>query len=136
MCRKLVADLFTQWFNVKQKQRQNPDDVDDEDLSHMSTARDCLKQLFSDRLGYESAEAFMGTATSAKDPKVLKQLMTWTTEIHRMFIEEGQTSVHFTSATPEDLTEQYHPFTRECPNASFRGRPLRFTPWPLVQIVR
>lgn len=136
MCQKLVTDLFTQWFQVKQKQRQNPDDVDDNDLSHMSTARDCLKQLFANRLGGESAEAFMATATSAKDPKVIKQLITWTDNIHRMFIEEGETSVHFTSATPEDLIEQYHPFTRECPNASFRGKPLRFTPWPLVKIVR
>jgi hypothetical protein len=136
MCRKLVSDLFTQWFNVKQKQRQNPDDVDDEDLNQMSTARDCLKQLFADRLGSDGAETFMATATSASDPKVLKQLMIWTTDIHQKFVEEGETSVHFTSSTPEDLTEQYHPFTRECPNASFRGQPLNFTPWPLVKVVR
>jgi hypothetical protein len=136
VCLKLVRDLFTQWFRVKQKQSENPDDVDDQDLSHMATARDCLKQLFADRLGFDSAESFMGTATSANDPKVIKQLMSWTTEIYRMFIEDGETSVHFTSATPEDLTEQYHPFTRECPNASFKGKPLRFTPWPLVKIVR
>jgi hypothetical protein len=117
VCLKLVRDLFTQWFRVKQKQNENPDDVDDQDLSQMATARDCLKQLFADRLGFDSAESFMGTATSANDPKVIKQLMSWTTEIYRMFIEDGETSVHFTSATPEDLTEQYHPFTRECANA-------------------
>jgi hypothetical protein len=136
MCQKLVKDLFTQWFTVKQKQRQNPDDVDDEDLSQLATARDCLRQLFADRLGFDSAETFMSTATSANDPKVLKQLMTWTRDIHSMFIEDGETSVHFTAATPEELTELYHPFTRECPNASFKDKPLRFTPWPLVQIVR
>jgi hypothetical protein len=110
--------------------------VDDDDLNQMATARDCLKQLLADRPGFDSTEAFMGSATSAKDPKVLKQFMEWTTGIYHMFIEDGQTSVHFTSATPEDLTEQYHPFTRECPNASFNGKPLRFTPWPLVKIVR
>jgi hypothetical protein len=136
MCRKLVTDLFKQWFTVKEKQRHNPDEVDDEELSQMATARDCLKQLFSDRLGCDSAETFMSTATSASDPKVLKQLMTWTTDIHRTFVEDGETSVHFTAATPEELTELYHPFTRECPNASFQGQPLRFTPWPLVKIVR
>ncbi|KAH7093109.1 hypothetical protein FB567DRAFT_609442 [Paraphoma chrysanthemicola] len=136
MCRKLVRDLFTQWYTVKEKQRQNSDDVDDEDLSKMSTARDCLNQLFADRLGFDSSETFMATATSAEDPKVLKQFMSWTDDIHRMFIEDGETSVHFSSSTPETLTEQYHPFTRECPNASFKGKPLRFTPWPLVQIVR
>ena len=136
MCRKLVTDLFKQWFNVKQKQLQDPDDVDDVELSQMATARDCLNQLFADRLGFDSVETFMSTAASAEDPKVIKQLMTWTTDIHRMFIEDGETSVHFTSSTPEELTEMYHPFTRECQNASFRDRPLRFTPWPLVQIVR
>ncbi|KAH3960319.1 hypothetical protein HBH52_237480 [Parastagonospora nodorum] len=136
MCRKLVTDLFKQWFTVKQKQSQNPDDVDDEELSQMATARDCLNQLFADRLGFDSVENFMSTAASVNDRKVVKQLMTWTTEIHRMFIEDGETSVHFTSSTPEELTEMYHPFTRECQNASFRDRPLRFTPWPLVQIVR
>ncbi|KAH7083176.1 hypothetical protein BKA63DRAFT_584450 [Paraphoma chrysanthemicola] len=136
MCRKLVRDLFTQWYTVKEKQRQNSDDVDDEDLSKMSTARDCLNQLFADRLGFGSSETFMATATSAEDPKVLKQFMSWTDDIHHMFIEDGETSVHFSSSTPETLTEQYHLFTRECPNASFRGKPLRFTPWPLVQIIR
>jgi hypothetical protein len=121
---------------VKQKQIENPDEVDDDDLSKMATSRDCLKQLFADRLGFDSAEAFMSTASSANDLKVLNQLMKWTTDIHRMFIADGEQSVHFSSSTPEDLTEQYHPFTRECPNASYQGKPLRFTPWPLVQIVR
>jgi hypothetical protein len=136
MSRKLVKDLFTRWFVVKQKQRQNPEDVDDQDLSQMATSRDCLKQLFADRLEFHSAETFMSTATSANDPKVLNQFMKWTTDIHRMFVADGEQSVHFSSSTPEDLTEQYHPFTRECPNASYHGKPLRFTPWPLVQIVR
>jgi hypothetical protein len=136
MCQKLVKDLFTQWFYVKQKQRQDPDDVDDNDLSQMATARDCLKQLFADRPGFDGAETFMGTASSATDAKVLKQLMAWTSDIHNMFIEDGETSVHFTASTPEELTELYHPFTRECPSASFQGKPLRFTPWPLVKIVR
>jgi hypothetical protein len=136
MCRTLVKDLFTQWFHVKQKQNETPDDVDDQDLNQMATSRDCLNQLFADRLEFNSAEAFMSTATSANDPKVLTQLMSWTTDIHRMFIEDGEQSVHFSSSTPEDLTEQYHPFTRECPNASYKDKPLRFSPWPLVKIVR
>jgi hypothetical protein len=135
MCLKLTKDLFTQWFVVKQKQRENPDDVDDQDLSQMATSRDCLDQLFADRPEFDSAEAFMSTATSANDPTVLKQLKSWTTDIHRMFTDGSEQSVHFSSSTPEDLAEKYHPFTRECPNASYKGEPFRFTPWPLVQKV-
>jgi hypothetical protein len=132
----MVTDLFTQWYAVKQKQRQNPDDIDDEDLNQMKTARDCLQQMFADRLGHESIETFMATATSAADAKVVNQLSKWTIDIHQKFVPEGETSVNFGSSTPEDLIEHYHPFTREVPNASFRGEPLRFTPWPLVKIVQ
>lgn len=135
-CHKLVTDLFSQWYTVKQKQRQDPDEIDDNDLNQMSTARDCLKQLFADRLGSESAESFMETATSANDPKVLAKFLRWTDHIYQMFIDEGQSSVHFDASTPENLIEQYHPFTRECPNASFQNKPLNFTPWPLVRLVR
>jgi hypothetical protein len=92
--------------------------------------------MFANRLGQDSIEAFMGTATSTTDEKVIKQLRRWTMDIHRQFIPEGETSVCFGSSTPEGLTEQYHPFTREVPNASFRNEPLRFTPWPLVRMVR
>ncbi|CAO2655631.1 Nn.00g044340.m01.CDS01 [Neocucurbitaria sp. VM-36] len=136
VCRQLVKDLFTQWFLVKQKQRQNSDDVDDDDLNRMKTARDCIQQMFAERLGFETAENFMGNATSPNDMTVLGQLLKWTTDIHQKFIQEGQMSVYFEASTPETLMEQYHPFTREVPNASFRGQPLRFTPWPLVRIVR
>ncbi|KAJ4361430.1 hypothetical protein N0V95_001847 [Ascochyta clinopodiicola] len=136
MCRKLVTDLFSQWFHVKQKQRQDPDEIDDIELSQMSTARDCLQDLFADRLEFGSAEMFMGTATCVNDKKVLNQLLKWTTEIHQQFVKEGETSVHFEASTPETLTELYHPFTRPVPNASFEGKPLRFTPWPLVEIVK
>jgi hypothetical protein len=132
----MVTDLFSQWFRVKQKQTHDPEDVDDTDLSQMKTARECLQQMFADRLGLESAESFMSTATSPKDAKVLKQLLTWTTEIHRKFVPDGHTFVQFDASTPEKLIEQYHPFTREVPNASFRGQPLRFTPWPLVRLIR
>lgn len=44
--------------------------------------------------------------------------------------------MQFEASTPERLIEQYHPFTRAVPNASFRGAPLKFTPWPLVRLVR
>jgi hypothetical protein len=133
---KMVADLFSQWFRVKQKQLQDPESVDDTDLSQMKTARECLQQMFADRLGLESAEAFMSNAKSSKDSNVLNQLMKWTTDIHRQFIPDGQTFVQFDASTPERLIEQYHPFTREVSNASFRGQPLRFTPWPLVRLIR
>ncbi|KAF3034625.1 hypothetical protein E8E12_006678 [Didymella heteroderae] len=136
VCKNLVKGLFSQWYHVKAKQRENPDDVDDVELSQMSTARDCLQELFADRLEFGSAEMFMGTATSAKDPKVVNQLMNWTSEIHQQFIKDGETSVHFEASTPEELTEQYHPFTRSVPNASYDGKPLRFTPWPLVEVVQ
>lgn len=131
-----MKDLFTQWFKVKQKQRQNPDDVDDNELSQMSTARDCLQDLFADRLDSDSVETFMTTATSASDSKVLSQLLQWTTDIHQQFIQGGGSSVRFQASTPEALTELYHPFTRHVPNATYNGRPLRFTPWPFVEIVR
>jgi hypothetical protein len=121
---------------VKQKQKQNPDDVDDNELSQMSTARDCLSELFAHRLEFGSAEMFMGTATSTTDKKVLGQILKWTTEIHQRFVKPGETSVHFKASTPEALTELYHPFTRQVANASYEGEPLRFTPWPLVEVVQ
>lgn len=136
VCLKLVTDLFSQWFRVKQKQRHDPDDVDDNELSQMSTARDCLQELFADRLEFNSAEMFMGTAASVTDKKVLGQIQKWTREIHQRFVKDGETSVHFEASTPEALTEMYHPFTRQVANASFEGRPLNFTPWPLVEVVK
>ncbi|KAF2130344.1 hypothetical protein P153DRAFT_375119 [Dothidotthia symphoricarpi CBS 119687] len=136
VCRKLVTDLFSQWFRVKQKQRQNPEDVDDEDTSQMSTARTCLNDMFADRLGFESAEAFMSTATSADDPKVLGQFLKWTTDIHQMFVQDGETSVTFEASTPATLVEQYHPFTRAISVANFKGKPMRFSPWPVVKVIR
>ncbi|KAI8935499.1 hypothetical protein NX059_008069 [Plenodomus lindquistii] len=136
VCIKLVTDLFRQWFAVKQKQAQNADDVDDNDLSQMKTAQECLQQMFADRLGQDDIEGFMGTATSALDNKVLPQLLGWTADVRNMFVGEGETSVCFGSNTPENLIEQYHPFTRDVLHASFRGRPLGFTPWPLVRMVR
>ncbi len=129
-------DLFAQWYNVKQKQRQDPDDLDDEDLNQSKTARECLQQMFADRLEHAPIEKFMSTATSAKDQKVVKQLTTWTTTMHQRFIQPGNTSVCFESSTPENLIEQYHPFTKEVANASFQGKPLVCSPWPLVKIVR
>jgi hypothetical protein len=125
-----------QWYGVKHKQKQDPEEVDDNDLNQMKTARDCMQQMFANRLGQQSIEAFLSTATSATDYKVLGQLERWTTDIHRMFIADGETSIAFGSSTPEELIEQYHVFTREVSHASFRGEPLNFTPWPLVKIVQ
>ena len=42
----------------------------------------------------------------------------------------------FEASTPEELPQQYHPFTRSVANANFRGQPLRFTPWPFVEVVQ
>ena len=84
----------------------------------------------------------MGTAKSTNDSSFLTKLMKWTTDLHQMFVKDGQTivsfkaSVSFEASTPEKLIEQYRPFTREVANASFRGRPLRSTPWPLVRIIK
>ncbi|KAI4944142.1 hypothetical protein J4E91_008997 [Alternaria rosae] len=136
ICIKMVTDLFTQWYNVKQKQRQDADDLDDDDLDQIKTARDCLQLLFADRLEYGTIEKFLSTATSAKDQKVIKQLTIWTTKMHQDFIEPGQTSVCFESSTPENLIEMFHPFTKEVTNASFHGKPLTCSPWPFVKIVR
>ncbi|KAL6712302.1 hypothetical protein ACN47E_000179 [Coniothyrium glycines] len=136
VCHPLVKELFAQWFMVRSKQRQDPDDVDDRELDQLNTAQDCLQQLFAHRLGHESVEHFMGTATSPTDAKVFNQLIKWTDAIHNTFVEEGQMSISFTSNTPEDLIEQYHPFTREVPNATFKNQPLRYSPWPLVKLVR
>jgi len=136
VCVKLVTDLFRNWFTVKEKKEASPDDVDDEDLDKMNTARDCIQQMFADRLGQGDAESFMATATSADDVKVLNQLVVWTTDMRGTFLGESDTSVCFGSDGPEKLIEQYHPFTRESPHASFNGKPLKFTPWPLVRIVR
>ncbi|KAI4618246.1 uncharacterized protein J4E87_007914 [Alternaria ethzedia] len=136
ICIKMVTDLFTQWYNAKQKQRQDADDLDDKDLDQIKTARDCLQLLFADRLEYGTMEKFLSTATSAKDQKVIKQLTTWTTKMHQDFVKPGQTSVCFESSTPENLIEMYQPFTKEVTNASFQGKPLTCSPWPFVRINR
>lgn len=132
----MVTDLFTQWYNVKQKQRQDADDLDDKDLDQIKTARECLQILFADRLECGTIEKFLSTATSAKDQKVIKQLTTWTTKMHQYFVKPGQTSIHFESSTPENLIEMYQPFTKEVTNASFQEKPLTCSPWPFVRINR
>ena len=132
----MVTGLFTQWYNVKQKQRQDADDLDDKDLDQIKTARECLQLLFADRLEYGTIEKFLSTATSAKDQKVIKQLTTWTTKMHQDFVKPGQTSIHFESSTPENLIEMYQPFTKEVTNASFQRKPLTCSPWPFVKINR
>jgi hypothetical protein len=131
-----VKKLFTQWVKVKQKQKQYPEETDDDNLNQMKTARDCLQQMFADRLHYDSIEKLMSTATSPTDQKILKQLSAWTTSMHQRFVSPGKTSIQFESSTPENLIEQYHPFTKEVVNASFQGRALTCSPGPPVNIVR
>ncbi|KAF1833697.1 hypothetical protein BDW02DRAFT_598853 [Decorospora gaudefroyi] len=136
ICLKLVKDLFVQWYRANQKQRQDPDEMDDVDLNQMKTARDCLQQMFANHLDQAPIEKFMSTATSETDQKIITQLSTWTTGIHQRFVSIGETSVHFESSTPENLIEQYHPFTKDVANAIFRGNPMACSPWPLVKMVR
>lgn len=75
VCKKMVTDLFGRWYRVKQKQQEDPDDLDDEELGQLSTAADCFQQMFVEHLGTENSESFMGSATSADDPKVLGKLL-------------------------------------------------------------
>lgn len=136
LCQKLVRDLFNQWYEVKQKQRIDPDEIDDNDLNQIKTARDCLQQMFGNQLESGTIEQFMSAATSSNGQKLLRKLSTWTTNMHQLFLQEGENAVFFESSTPENLIEQYHPFTKEVANASFRGKPLTCSPWPLVRKVR
>jgi len=136
VCVKMVTDLFTQWYNAKQKQRKDPDDLDDEEVNRMTTAQECFRLLFANRLEQNNLEEFLSTATSARDQKIIKQLTVWTVAIHKEFVEPGKNFVYFESSTPENIKGMFHPFTANVANASFRGKPMTCSPWPFVKIVR
>jgi len=132
----MVTDLFTTWHTARQKQQNEADDLDDEDINGMSTAQECLEVLFANRPKDGTLEAYLSTASSAKDPNTLKQLTLWTNELHDEFLAEGKNFIYFESSTPEDIKGMFHPFTAKVANASFRGKPMTCSPWPFVKIVR
>ncbi|EUC43750.1 hypothetical protein COCMIDRAFT_6845 [Bipolaris oryzae ATCC 44560] len=132
----LVTTWFKQWFATQQRMVSDEEDVDDDDRARKDAALDCLNHLFAHRVAPESLEKFMFTSKSWKDSSVLSKLRKWTIEIHEQFVRDGELFVLLTSSTHSDMREQLRPFRMKAPNARFNGKPLSFSPWPFVEIIR
>lgn len=114
---------------------RDEEDVDD-DRARKDAALDCLNHLFAHHVAPVSLDDFMSASKSSKDSSVLLQLVKWTVEIHEQFVRDGELFVLLTSSTHSDMREQLRPFRMKAPNARFNGKPLSFSPWPFVEIIR
>ncbi|EUC34221.1 hypothetical protein COCCADRAFT_4365 [Bipolaris zeicola 26-R-13] len=132
----LVNIWFNQWFNTQQRMMSDEEDVDDDDRARKDAALDCLNHLFAYYVAPESLEDFMSASKSWKDSPALLKLQRWTGEIHEQFVRDGELFVPLTSSTHSDMREQLRPFRMKAPNARFNGKPLSFSPWPFVEIIR
>ncbi|KAF5853161.1 hypothetical protein GGP41_001665 [Bipolaris sorokiniana] len=131
----LVTTWFKQWFSTQQRMMRDEEDVDD-DRARKDAALDCLNHLFAHHVAPVSLDDFMSASKSSKDSSVLLQLVKWTVEIHEQFVRDGELFVLLTSSTHSDMREQLRPFRMKAPNARFNGKPLSFSPWPFVEIIR
>jgi len=132
----LVTNWFKAWFNTRQKMIEDEDSVDDEDKARKDAAFECLEHLFAHRVTCESLEDFMASSDSLQDSPVLRKLVQWTVEIHARFVSDGDLCMPFKSSTHNDMREQLRPFRMRAPNARFNGKPLPFSPWPFVEVIR
>ena len=133
----LVTNWFTIWFTTRQKLIDDEDSVDDKDRTLQDAALQCLNQLFASRVAPESLEGFMSTGKTLEDNSALKQLVHWTVEIHQQFVPDGDLTVPLTSSTHNDMREQLRGFRmRDVTNARYKGKILRFSTWPFVEIIR
>jgi hypothetical protein len=133
----MIESLVRQCFRRTQKEREGQD-ADEEENTEANTALDCLCTLFSNREEFsslETAENFMASAVSPKDPRIIDKLQKWTSDLLAFFIPNGR-RLFLNSITMEDLTEQFIPFTRSVKDAIFKDEPLGFSPWPFVRLVR
>ena len=132
----MVTDLFSQYFQHTQNSQDDPDESQSDDAA---TAREIFETLFANHPEFadeESAEAFLSTAKSPNDPRVLSKLTRWCNDILDQFVSDRDLILTLGSKTIEDLVEQFIPFTRKMPYASYGGKPLLFSPWPFVRLVR
>jgi len=115
---------------------EDEDSVDDEDKARKDAAFECLEHLFAHRVTCDFLEDFLASSNSLEDSPVLRQLLQWAVEIHARFVSDGDLSVSFKSSTHNDMREQLRPFRMRAPNARFNGKPLPFSPWPFVEVIR
>ncbi|ORY12845.1 hypothetical protein BCR34DRAFT_624118 [Clohesyomyces aquaticus] len=133
VCLKMVTGFFTQWAENTHKLEARPEEYGEADNDAARAARECLHQLFADKKEFrdlEAAEAFLSTARSSKDIKVLARLRKWTSDLLAYLSPDTLNSLNFETGTAKELLEQILPFMRTYDNASFQGKPLRFSPWP------
>lgn len=139
LCIKMVTDLLTQYVHHMQKVQQDSDDIDDRETENASTARECFQVLFAGHREFadeEAAEEFLSKAKTPNDPAILNKLLKWTRSILNTFVKDGQSTVTLGSDTAEGLVEQFLPFTRKIPYASFNKNLLAYSPWPFVRLIR
>lgn len=134
---RMVADLFEKWYKSYQASMEESDNACEDDTD-AATATECFQQLFGNHKECSTQEAtaeFLATAISPMDSQILNKLLKWTKDIYQMFLRDGNT-LTLGSDTTNGLVEEFLPFTRKMPFASFKGKDLHFTPWPFVSIVR
>ncbi|KAF9635186.1 hypothetical protein BFW01_g6081 [Lasiodiplodia theobromae] len=109
------------------------DDFDDEVKSGegSATAVEAIHSLFSDHdecKGLEETKAFLSTAKSREDSRLVAKLKAWMESLlKKLGVEMGTYTI--SAATPDLLQDEVAPFLAQVND----GRP---SPWPLVKIVR
>jgi hypothetical protein len=132
-CLNHVNKWFTHWYSLKQK---DEDEIDDTDRARKDAALECLGALFADRVTDEPLEDYLSTAASVDEIKIRKKLERWTGDIYEKFVKDGKNSLQFESTTHTDMRETLRPFRSTAQSAKYQGKPLRFSPWPFVEIIR
>jgi hypothetical protein len=135
-CEGLVISWFRDWFNISQMLKLEDETVDDHDTARKDASFECLRDLFSHRMSPIELEKFLSSAISDNDRKVLSTLKEWTSDIRIQFIETCVESLELMSTTHQDMREQLRPFRGRAQDATFKKKPLRFSPWPLISIIQ
>jgi len=101
------------------------------------TALESFMALFSDRDEFadeEAARAYLYTASSGDDQRILNDFTRWTDGIFdRLKAHDG--SIVLTAANVFDLTDRIRPFTKTTPQFLMCGD-VQCSPWPFVKLVR
>ena len=116
----MIGERFAQY--VRHKSRGEDDDTDDS--QDAATTMECFLALFADHEEFvdeEAADAFLSTATSYNDPKILGKLREWTDNILRRF-RGYDNRLSLGASTSEEIAEQIKPFTRNISDATLMVR--------------
>lgn len=137
-CNYAIEGYLAEYYEFHVQHNEEVEDEEGEESEAVArTALESLRALLSDREEFQddaAAKAYLYTASSKSEPRIMSKLRSWTDELYeRLQIDGGQ--IRLTARTPLDLMEKIKPSTKTVP-PSMMDEGLRCSPWPFVYSVR